>query len=584
MLEFKSCPKAYELDQDKAVSPEQTVARVKALLEEKCAGVLAETDRIDTGRLGIPVFVSKCGPKARDVMPTRKQMGKGASPEQAEASALMELVERFSFFTFWNTPELFEELTWSEAEELWPGNVMPLSRMLHSVGEELPEEKARTVLDLVRWRFHPATNIALGREEMVPLDWFKKLNEFNGSSAGNTPEESVLQGACELVERHVCAVLDRTRPELPTIDVSGAGDPVLTRLMECFARCGVQVLLKDFSMGMPVPTVAAVAWDPATFPGMSEIVFTAGTSSSPAKAAIRALTEVAQLAGDFSTGRVYEASGLPKFTSLDQLDWLRAGPVTELDSLPSVEHPDILRELQALARGLVEKGGSDCHLYSVDIRHPDLGVPANYNFVPGFDFRERTGHRSLGLFVGRILAEEASELDAAVGLEMLSEIYPHAYFLPFFKGLLALRQGDPEGAAAYFTEAEPLQPAAEEQALAAFYQAYALSVLGRWDEIESILTRAASLDRDIKEIFNLRGVSRYKAGRYAEAAQDFTAALDIDSGSAPDLANLGLCHKALGNPAVAMDYLATALEMDSALEWARPHLEELRSAEGDSVA
>ena len=75
--------------------------RVKARLEEKCKGVLAMTDRVDTGRLGIPVFVSQCGPGARKIMPTRKQMGKGASPEQAEASALMELVERFSYFSFW---------------------------------------------------------------------------------------------------------------------------------------------------------------------------------------------------------------------------------------------------------------------------------------------------------------------------------------------------------------------------------------------------------------------------------------------------------------------------------------------------
>lgn len=97
MLELKSCPKVYSKDQDKAVTPEETVAKVKKLLDEKCSGVLKCTRKIDTGRLGIPVFISECGDVARDVMPTRKQMGKGASVAQAEASALMELVERFSF-------------------------------------------------------------------------------------------------------------------------------------------------------------------------------------------------------------------------------------------------------------------------------------------------------------------------------------------------------------------------------------------------------------------------------------------------------------------------------------------------------
>ena len=56
--------------------------------------------RIDSGRLDIPVYLSILGVDARRVVPTHKQMGKGATPVQAEASALMELVERFSFFTY----------------------------------------------------------------------------------------------------------------------------------------------------------------------------------------------------------------------------------------------------------------------------------------------------------------------------------------------------------------------------------------------------------------------------------------------------------------------------------------------------
>lgn len=571
MLRLGSCPKSYALDQDKVVSPADTVARVQACLEKLFPGVLAKIDRVDTGRLGIPVYVSECGPDARAVMPTRKQMGKGATPDQARASALMELVERYSFFHFWES-EAFTQLTWSEAEEQWPEQLLPLEQMLQSVDETLAPEQARTVLDLVEWRFCPALDVATGRDVVVPLDWFKKLNEFNGASAGNSPEESILQGACELVERHVCALVDRERPELPTIDPSDSEDTVLRELVDAFERNGVRVLLKDFSLGMPVPTVAAVAWDPSTFPGMSEIVFTAGTSSSPVKAAVRALTEVAQLAGDFSTGRIYEASGLPKFTSLDQFDWLRRGPVVSLRELPDVEHDDIYEELLTLARKLNAQGYA---LYSVATTPPGMEAAANYNVVPGFAFRERTAHASLGLFVGRSLAEEAPEAQAVVGLEMLAEVYPDAHFVPVFKGLLALRLEDPEEAVRCFALAEPLQPAPGEQALAAFYRAYALSRLERWDEVEEPLTRAAALDSGFKEVFNLRGVSRFKAKRYEEAACDFKAALEIDSGSAPDLANLGLCEKFLGNREAAVDYLNTALHMDPSLDWAMPHLEEL---------
>lgn len=572
MIELKDCLKGYTADQDKACDPVETVTRVKGLLADKCEGVLAETDRVDTGRLGIPVFVSKCGPAAKHVMPTRKQMGKGASPEQAEASALMELVERFSYFSFWANESNFEELTWSEAQEKWPGEVMDIALIAQSVEEDISDENAIRLMDLNKWRFHPALNVSEGKHEYVPLDWFKKLNEFNGSSAGNTFEESISQGGAELVERHVCAIIDRDRSTTPTIDPKSSDDPVLLDLIQRFEDNGIKLVLKDFSMGYPVPTVAAIAWDPNTFPALSEIVFTAGTAASPLKAAVRAVTEVAQLAGDFETSRVYEASGLPKFTELDQLEWLKAGEVVTLDSLPTVQNNNIYNELIALAEGLKEKGTP---LYSVDTRHPDLMVTANYNFVPGFDFRERTPNRSIGLFVGRILAEDVEFGDAMEGLEVIEEIYPDSYFLPFFRGLLAMRMGDVPYAVDQFDIAEPLQPAGAERGLAAFYQGYALSQLEQWEEAIAPLTRAIEADDDTKEFYNLRGVSHFKGRRYEEAASDFQAALNIDSGSPHDLANLGLCHKFMGNNAEARDYLGAALKLDPSLDYAQDHYDEL---------
>ncbi|WP_027180427.1 YcaO-like family protein [Maridesulfovibrio bastinii] len=573
MLELKSCPKSFTRDQDKAVSPEETVKKVKKILAEKCDGVLECTRKVDTGRLGIPVFISECGSAARAIMPTRKQMGKGASAIQAEASAVMELVERYSFFSFWNNPENFVPATYSEAEEMWPGQVIPIERILQSVGEEMDIAKARVILDLVRWMFCPVLNVSSGKTEYVPLDWFRILNEFNGSSAGNTSEESILQGACELVERHVCAVIDRERPELPVIDPATCGDEVLLRLCKCFADNGVRLILNDFSLGMPVPTVAATAWDPSTFPGMSEIVFTAGTSASPEKAAIRAVTEVAQLAGDFETGRVYEASGLPKFTEIEQTRWLSEGKTIALSDLPSVEDDDILTELKALASGLMDKGFT---LYSVDITNPDLGVPANYSFVPGFQFRERTPYASLGLFTGRILSEKTSIDLAGEGLDIIADIYGEkAYFIPFFEGMLALRSGEADSAVGFFEKAEKLQPADEERALAAFYAAYSLSVQEKWPETVPFLDRAIELDDQAKEYFNLRGVAKFKSGSYEIAAEDFKAALALDSGSASDLANLGLCLKFMGRTDEAREYLATALDLDPALDYARAHLEKL---------
>ena len=99
--------KRYTLDQDKIFPPEETVSRFREKLKEIDLDILEKTVRIDNGRLDIPVFFSLCGKDALSVIGTKKQMGKGGTPQQAKASAVMELAERFSFFSFCNNPNHF---------------------------------------------------------------------------------------------------------------------------------------------------------------------------------------------------------------------------------------------------------------------------------------------------------------------------------------------------------------------------------------------------------------------------------------------------------------------------------------------
>ena len=56
--------KGYTVDQDKIVSPEQTVLRFKEKLKQVDLDILERTMRIDNGRLDIPVYFSVCGKDA----------------------------------------------------------------------------------------------------------------------------------------------------------------------------------------------------------------------------------------------------------------------------------------------------------------------------------------------------------------------------------------------------------------------------------------------------------------------------------------------------------------------------------------
>ena len=292
---LKDCFKGYTLDQDKARAPEETVAEVKAKLARAGLDVLAETSRIDSGRLDIPVFISRCGPDAMKVMPTAKQMGKGATPAQAEASAVMEMIERYSFFHFVRTQN-FIRATYDQVKD----RALPFEHLAASVHHDpLDLDRAYEAIKDIAFSWTPAFNLTRGREYLIPFNWFYEINEFNGPASGNTLEEAVMQGLAELVERHTCALICRQHLETPTIDCDSLSDPVARDLVEKFRGQGISLVVKDFTLDMGLATVGALAYDPATFPDLSEIVFTAGTTTNPEKSVIRALTEVAQLAGDF---------------------------------------------------------------------------------------------------------------------------------------------------------------------------------------------------------------------------------------------------------------------------------------------
>lgn len=565
-IRLKSCPKGYTRDLDKAIDPQETFQRVSGILAASGRDIFAGTMRADAGRLGIPVYLSRCGAAAREIMPVRKQMGKGASEAQAKASALMELVERYSFFSFFARRPGFVRTRWEEAQGLFGSELMDVEEICLSVGDPAEPALAAKILSLREWDFYPATRLHDGKTVWLPLDWFRMLGEFNGSSAGNTAEESILQAIAELVERHVCALADSARSELATIDPCGNGDSTLQGLLAAFASQGIMLLLKDISFGMPMPSVAALAFDPATFPDKSEIVFTAGTATSPGKAAIRAITEAAQLGGDFCTSSCYEASGLGKFGHPDEFAWLLRGSTVSLSSLPDISHPDIREEIHAVASALLP-----LHVYAAETTNPGLGIPAHYCIIPGLAFRERDRNQSLGLFTGRKLAEAGD----GQALKRLETLCPGAHYLQFFEGLVALGEGKKQDAARLFADSAPLQPDADARALALFYEGYAQTLAENWKDALAPLQEACGLCPGMKEYANLLGVALFREKNYQEAEKYFEQALRLDKGSATDLANRGVCRKLQGKTQAAREDLLAALELAPDLEFARRHLADI---------
>lgn len=574
LISYGDCVKSYTYDQDKVCSPEETIAKLKQRLAEVKLDILNDVRRVDSGRLDIPVYFSVCGREAFEVIRNKKQLGKGCTPAQSQASACMELIERFSFYSFRQNPNNFFRATYAEMQaEGLP--LLPLRYLLQSVHDETTSEEtlAELIADIpIRWAW--ATN--LNRQELVvvPYSWFYAINEFNGPSAGNSYEEAILQGLCEIVERHVCAVITRERIKAPAIDPASLTDPVAVELLNKFTRHGIQVYLNDFSLDTGIPTVAALAIDPTTFPETSEIVYTAGTTPEPNKALIRALTEVAQLSGDFHTKANYLASGLPKPLALAEVDYItNPGRTVALDALPNLADNNMKVEIDRCLAALTKLG---MELFLIDTRHPQLQIPAIYTIVPGAHFRERSNSKNAGLFAAKLAHEQINDAQAQIEyLERMGRILPGAYFIEFYLGKKKAAMAEFDEAVAHFQRSLELNPEAEDLPYIYSFMGECLKDMGQYPEAVAVLRKGIEADEERADIHNLLGFCHYKLADYETAVGHFSRAIDLEPASAIDFANLGVNLRKLGRNNEAAHNFKIALTMDPYLELAKTHLDEM---------
>ena len=573
-IRFKDCLKTFTVDQDKAISPQETLKNFYSRVESLDLKILNEVRRIDNGRLDIPVFFSVCGDDALAMTGTKKQMGKGASPLQAEASACMELAERFSFFSFKNDAGNFLSGDYKTmASAGYP--VLDLQYLLVSVHDTHSSvELLQQLLDNIPMQWVWGTNVTTGTDVLIPFSWFFAINEFNGPSAGNTYEEAALQGICEIVERHVCSLMNNKKSVTPKIDPDSLSDAVAIELIEKFRNNNIELYLNDFTLNTGICTVAALAIDRSTFPDKSEIVYTAGTTPDPEKALIRAITEVAQLAGDFNTDANYIASGLPKPLAMAEVDYITDSPETiTIGEMANLSHNNIKVEVDNCLASLKNIG---MDVLMIDVTHEGLKIPALYTIIPGAHFRERSMINDVGLFSAKLLVELVDDADLLEKkLAQMEALLPQAYYLEFYRGRNFVEMGLPESGLQHFRRALAMRPEAEDLPYIYSYMGSCFEELGRYDEAVEILYEGLKNDEERPDIHNTLGVCFFKLQAYQKAITHFQRAVDLNPASAIDYANLGVNYNKMGNKESAVEFLSLAITLDPDLTFARELLAEL---------
>ena len=567
---LKDAFKYNNIDQDKILPPEETVKQFKEKLKKIDLDILQDTVRIDNGRLDIPVYFSICGNDAYALTGTRKQMGKGGTTHQAEASAVMELAERFSLFSFRNNPENFLIEKYRNIKD----KAVPFEMIAQSVNDDSDDlEIAEKIFEDLPFKWTKAFNLTQNREILIPFDWFFTINEFNGACAGNCVEEAISQGMCEVVERHVSSIISHKKLNVPSIRADSATDPIVVELIKKYRNAGIKLYISDFSLQTGIPTAGVLAYDPLTFPKTSEIVWTAGTTLNPQKSLSRALTEVAQLAGDFNTSSNYVASGLPKFKGIEEAEFV-INPKNEIDikNLPDLSDNNIKVEIENCISSLKEKG---MEVIVINTMNQKLEIPAFYTIIPGAHFRERALENSVCMFATKHIANTYNPETAIFKLQNIENILPEKYYIKFYLGSCHLAMNNLKTALTCFTKALELEPANQDIPSIYSYMGVCLKDMGEYRNAISALMKGEKHDSERTDIYNSMGFCYFKLKEHEKAIDCFKKVLRINPGSAIDYANIASNYREMGKPVEAIQYYETALSIDPEIDFAKDNLEKL---------
>ena len=340
--------------------------------------------------------------------------GKGATDVHARASAVCEAIERYC-----GIHSQYEHITASyrrmEADrkdrvfhprqlalfsdtqyarrETW--NAAQPETGYHRVPE--PFDDDREVAWAGAWSltretmcYVPAAYCFYGHRDPGPISI---IADSNGSAAGNTLEEAVLQGLMEVVERDCVSLWWYNMIERPRVDLDSFNDPYVFRLLEYYRSIQRELWVLDITSDLGIPTFVGVSRrsDHPT----EDIVIGLGSHTDAHVALIRALTEVNQFLPAV-TRRNPDGSTRYWFPDREAIEWWRharladhpylapaprLSPKTRRD-YPEPSDDDLLAEITRCRKTLESAG---LEMLVMDMTHPDIELSVAKVIVPGLN-------------------------------------------------------------------------------------------------------------------------------------------------------------------------------------------------------
>lgn len=399
-LRLRPSPKYAAHGVVRVVPPSETIARVLPLCEK--IGVTRVADLTGLDRTGIPTFAAVRPREAGRGISYHN--GKGLTGSDAKAGALMEALERH---TAERRDLPFICGTLDDVRAYGPA-VDP---------EKIVEPLIRDYDSSTKLEWVAGYDLMSNQPTFVPLnvvvcpytpaDSAEKVyrSHGNGLASGNTLEEAICHGICEVVERDALALAQTIAllaPAVTQLCLGGETEaspnrqpvpaeggrrvaldtlpPVARGLVRKMERAGLRVRLRDISAPIGVATLECTCIE-ERLDGRRLIHGGSGSHPDARVAVTRALTEAAQSrVAHIQGGREDIADIVQENQPSQPIDVVDDGNSYSFTTIPTVENANIDDDIEYLL-GRLSAADFDQVIF-VDLTQEELGVPVVRALIP----------------------------------------------------------------------------------------------------------------------------------------------------------------------------------------------------------
>jgi oxazoline/thiazoline synthase len=414
-VEPRSRTKTYTRDGGHRVMNPETALRTWSHHISPVTGVVRMLNRITDDDDPLHVYVSGANmalrPENSRVLKRRlrgSNCGKGATDAQARMSAVGEAIERYSGVFRGEEPRERGTLRSLGDRAIDPDTWTLYSDTQYAARDEWNRRQRR--LDAIPHRFtadtetdwSPVWSLTHREHRLLPtsLLYYSAppesnsgcfIPESNGTAAGTSLEDAMLQGLMELVERDSVAIWWYNRLRQRAVDLDSVDDPYVQELRDAYAARNRNIWMIDVTFDLGIPAFIAFSRRIDDHP-TEDIVFAPAAHLDPRVGMLRALTELNQMIPGVrppegqSTGYTYDDPEAVEWwqtaTTANQ-PWILPNeslPPRRLGDFPVISHADLLDDI-AYVRGILEAKGLE--VLALDQTRPDIGLPVVKMIVPG---------------------------------------------------------------------------------------------------------------------------------------------------------------------------------------------------------